>query len=107
MDFTVVDLVQIALAVIVPQLVGFAATRLVRRPNWSTWAIASAMASGPTTWAVLWVAGLRAPEGSQLRCGTGAIIALFMGVAMHYGLGIVLGLLDDYARRFSRSGDRT
>jgi hypothetical protein len=97
---------------VLPQVVGFAASRLGRRLPASVWPLAAA-GTVAVYWAILAFVdhrdAQRAHAAGQFRCGTDAMVlpllaALLLGA--HGALGSFLSMLDRRARRlFGAAGD--
>ena len=95
---------QIALLLVLPQLVGLLVTRLVRRASWPVWPAAAIAVFGVVFYWTRWVPAREAAENAFTRCGMWMLalgFALLVGLIGHLGVGTLFGLLAR-RRRSSR-----
>jgi hypothetical protein len=89
---------------VLPQLVGFAASRVGRRGSAIAWALAAPGIVG-VLWAVMTVVENHRMEkarvAGQYYCGEGMVAAAFVAavlMGLHFAVGVILGVMDQRAR---------
>lgn len=94
---------------VLPQVVGYVASRVGRRGSAIVWALSASGVIG-VLWAVATVIESRAVEqaraAGRFHCGEGMVAAGIVAIAMmvfHFAVGSVLGVLDQRACRRSRN----
>jgi predicted Na+-dependent transporter len=94
----------VGLMLVLPQVLGFAASRIGHRRSAGVWPLAAA-GTVALYWAIFAVvdyhAAERARAAGEFRCGSGAMcvsmLAAFLSV-VHFVVGSILGTLDRRAR---------
>lgn len=84
-------LLAVGLLFVLPQIVGFAASRVWRRRSAAAWPFGASGAIG-----LLWVIGTAGERHANPEVPTGLITISL--VVLHFAVGTVLGVLDQRAR---------
>jgi len=89
---------------VLPQVVGFAASRVSRRGSAIVWALSAAAVIG-VLWAISAIVEYRAVEHARatgtFHCGEAAAVAWMVAIflmVLHFAVGAILGVLDQRAR---------
>ena len=93
---------QVALLLLLPQMVGLLVTRLARRASWTAWPAAAIAVFGVVWHEWMWVPARNRAVHAHTGCGAWAVglaFILVVGLLLHLGAGTLFGFLARHNKR--------